>query len=108
MRSFLATLALGFIAAFPAVGSGGLIEDVIDLEMPASGVPGLAYAVVTDGEITSVGARGVARRGEDTKVTPDTIFVAGSISTELNETERQAQEPLKLRASSGVGPGTGR
>ena len=58
----------------------GSIEDVIDTEMPASGVPGLAYAVVTDGEITSVGARGVLRRGGDASVTPDTPFVVGSIS----------------------------
>ena len=58
----------------------GSIEDVIDTEMPASGVPGLAYAVVTDGEITSVGARGVLRHGSDTAVTPDTAFVSGSIS----------------------------
>lgn len=48
--------------------------------MPASGVPGLAYAVVADGEITSVGARGVVELGHDTEVTPDTPFAIGSIS----------------------------
>jgi CubicO group peptidase (beta-lactamase class C family) len=48
--------------------------------MPASGVPGLAYAVLADGEITSAGARGVLRSGGDAQVTPDTPFVAGSIS----------------------------
>ncbi len=48
--------------------------------MPASGVPGLAYAVVVDGEITSVGARGVVKIGGDIEVTPDTPFVIGSIS----------------------------
>ncbi|MFZ0014471.1 MAG: serine hydrolase domain-containing protein, partial [Acidimicrobiia bacterium] len=48
--------------------------------MPASGVPGLAYAVVVDGEITSVGARGVVELGRDTEVTPDTPFATGSIS----------------------------
>jgi CubicO group peptidase (beta-lactamase class C family) len=53
---------------------------LIDREMPASGVPGLAYAVVADGEITSVGARGVVELGGDTEVTPDTPFVTGSIS----------------------------
>ena len=42
-------------------------------ELPASGAPGLAYAVVTDGEITTIGARGVARIGDDTQVTPDTL-----------------------------------
>ncbi len=48
--------------------------------MPASGVPGLAYAVVADGEITSAGGRGVVKLGGDRRVTPDTPFVAGSIS----------------------------
>ena len=48
--------------------------------MPASGVPGLAYAVVHDAEITAAGARGVAKAGEDRKVTSDTPFLTGSIS----------------------------
>ncbi len=48
--------------------------------MPASGVPGLAYAVVADGEITSVGTHGVVRIGGDAEVTPDTAFLTGSIS----------------------------
>jgi CubicO group peptidase (beta-lactamase class C family) len=56
------------------------IEDVIDREMPASGAPGLAYAVVVDGEITSAGARGVVRQGGEKAVTPDTAFLTGSIS----------------------------
>jgi len=47
--------------------------------MPASGVPGLAYAVVADGDIT-VGAYGVAKSGADRPITPDTAFVTGSIS----------------------------
>lgn len=48
--------------------------------MPASGVPGLAYAVVADGEITTAGARGVLKIGGAREVTPDTPFLAGSIS----------------------------
>ena len=48
--------------------------------MAASGVPGVAYAVVTDGEITSAGARGVVEAGTDREVTPDTPFAAGSIT----------------------------
>lgn len=75
--AILTILATGLSAALPPEGS---IEDFIDGEMPASGVPGLPYAVVTDGEITSVGARGVLMIGGDSEVTPDTAFVAGSIS----------------------------
>lgn len=48
--------------------------------MPASGVPGLAYAVVADGKIKTVGARGVVNIGGDKPVTPDTAFLTGSIS----------------------------
>ena len=80
MRPFLAVLALGLSVAMPAGVPEGSIEDFIDSEMPASGVPGLAYAVVVDGEITSVGAHGVVNSGGDTEVTPDTPFLTGSIS----------------------------
>ena len=80
MWRFLAVLALGLSVALPAGVRAGSIEDFIDSEMPASGVPGLAYAVVADGEITSVGARGVVKIGGDIEVTPDTPFLTGSIS----------------------------
>ena len=80
VRHLLAVLALGIGTALPGSVPQGSIEDFIDREMPASGVPGLAYAVVTDGEITSVGVRGVVRKGGDAKVTPDTPFLVGSVS----------------------------
>jgi len=84
VRQLLLILVLSLGAAVPAsVPEGsieGSIDSVIDAEMPASGVPGLAYAVVADGEVTSVGARGVTRLGSDQKVTPDTAFLTGSIS----------------------------
>jgi len=95
VQRILMLLALCFSAALPtsataaggpapsatATGSSsGPIEDFIDDAMPASGVPGVAYAVVADGQITTAGARGVAKLGGDTAVTPDTPFVIGSIS----------------------------
>ena len=80
MRQLLAALALGLASFVPGSAPDGSIEDVIDREMPASGVPGVAYAVVADGEITSMGARGVVKIGGEVKVTPDTTFVIGSIS----------------------------
>ena len=67
-------------AAESADSSEGSIEEFIDSEMPASGVPGLAYAVVAGDEITAVGARGVTKMGGNPKVTLDTPFVIGSIS----------------------------
>ena len=80
MRTLLAVLALGVGAVLPASGPEGSIDAFIDSEMPASGVPGLAYAVVDDGGITAAGARGVVRLGGGVAVTPDTPFVIGSIS----------------------------
>ena len=73
-------LALGVTSALPASASDTAIEDLIDREMPASGVPGLSYAVVEDGVITSVGVRGVVRSGTDREVAVDTPFATGSIS----------------------------
>lgn len=73
-------LAIGLSAALQAAVPAGPIDDLIDREMPASGVPGLAYAVVVDGEINNVGARGVVELGGNENVTPDTPFLSGSIS----------------------------
>jgi CubicO group peptidase (beta-lactamase class C family) len=80
MLRLVAVLALALGATVPAASSDGTVEAVIDAEMPTSGVPGLSYAVVTDGEITSAGARGVVEAGTDRQVTPDTPFAAGSIT----------------------------
>ena len=77
-------MAAGSVLAGAVTASAGepdgSIEEFLDSAMPASGVPGLAYAVVTDGRVTAVGARGVLRLGGDSEVTPDTAFVIGSIS----------------------------
>lgn len=67
-------------AALQADGPEGPMEDFITSEMAASGAPGLAYALVDDGHITSADARGVVEAGGTTPVTPDTPFVIGSIS----------------------------
>jgi len=81
-----ALLAAGSLLAGPAAAESSdgsidtLIEAFIDDHMPASGVPGLAYAVVDAEKIMSSGARGVATMGEERKVTPDTPFLIGSIS----------------------------
>ncbi|MEZ5115745.1 MAG: serine hydrolase domain-containing protein [Candidatus Nanopelagicales bacterium] len=80
MVRVLSALVLSVVAALPTAPPAGPVEAVIDQEMPASGVPGVAYAVVTDGEITAAGARGVMEAGGDAAVTPDTPFLSGSIS----------------------------
>ncbi|MBB5717438.1 CubicO group peptidase (beta-lactamase class C family) [Stakelama sediminis] len=55
------------------------IQAFIGSEMPASGAPGLAYAIVDDGRIT-VRAYGHVVKGGERKVAPDTPFLLGSIS----------------------------
>ncbi len=80
MWRLLAGAALSASVLVPASAPEETIEGFIDVEMPASGVPGLAYAVVADGEVASVGARGVMERGGDDPVTPDTPFLTGSVT----------------------------
>jgi CubicO group peptidase (beta-lactamase class C family) len=70
-------------AASAASAPRGSIEAFIDDAMPASGVPGVAYAVVADGDVAMAGARGVVELGSDTAVTSDTPFVIGSISKSM-------------------------
>jgi CubicO group peptidase (beta-lactamase class C family) len=79
MRYILALLALGIATALQASVPSGSIDDFIAAEMPVSGAPGLACAVVEDGRIHS-DARGEMLIGSGRKVTPDTPFVLGSIS----------------------------
>lgn len=85
-RSALALVVLALVLGAPLPAGAAIrpgpdrsVEDVIDREMAASGVPGLAYVVVAVGVITSAGARGVLRAGGDDSVTPDTAFPTGSI-----------------------------
>lgn len=79
-RSLAGILALLLSVALQAAVPEGSLEEFIDSEMTASGVPGLSYAVVSDGEITSIDARGVVNTGSGSEVTPETPFLAGSIS----------------------------
>lgn len=66
--------------ALPAGAVGDSIEQAIDEEMSSSGVPGLAWAVVIDGEVAEMGARGVLNTNGDDPVTPHTQFSVGSIT----------------------------
>ena len=79
MRCILALLALGMATALQASVPSGSIDEFIAAEMPISGAPGLAYAVVQDGRIHSE-ARGEILIGSGRKMTPDTPFLLGSIS----------------------------
>lgn len=76
----LATLALSLGAVFPASAPDAAVDQVIAVELPASGAPGVAYAVVTDGEVSASGAEGERLAGSGEALTPQTPFVIGSIS----------------------------
>lgn len=79
MKGFVIFVLVIFATALHASAPTDSIDDFIKTEMPISGAPGLAYAVVKDGDIYS-GERGEILRGSARDVTPDTPFVIGSIS----------------------------
>ncbi len=79
-RLTLAFLAFAFATALQASVPTDSIDDFIASEMPASAVPGLAYAIVADGKIKTLGARGVVMLGDEKPVSPDTPFNLGSVS----------------------------
>lgn len=79
MRPVPALLALGLTSAALARPAVESIDDFVATELPISGAPGLAYAVVENGESFS-GARGDVVVGSGRPVTADTPFLLGSIS----------------------------
>ncbi|GAA3641729.1 hypothetical protein GCM10022200_26890 [Microbacterium awajiense] len=80
MVRLLAILALGIGAVLPASTPDPDVETTIAVELPASGAPGVAYAVVTDGEVSAGGAEGERLAGSGEALTAQTPFVIGSIS----------------------------
>ena len=76
---FLTLLALVLSTALPTGAAVAPVEEFIIDEMSAAGVPGLAYAVVVDGEINTIDAYGVTKKGGES-VTAETPFQIGSIS----------------------------
>ncbi|WP_084124372.1 serine hydrolase [Demequina sp. NBRC 110054] len=104
MRLLLSVVVLAVSTAVATAAPRGSIDEFIDAEMPASGAPGMAYAVVTDGELTESGARGVMRAGTDETVTPDSPFGIGSISKSFTALAvMQLAEAGDVELDAGVG-----
>ena len=79
MRALLTALIIMLVAAGQASAQAPSIDDFIDTELPKSGAPGVAYAIIEDGNITG-GAKGTTLSGGDVLITPDTPFRIGSIT----------------------------
>lgn len=79
MRFVPALLATGLAIAALSRAPSESIEDLIATELPGSGAPGVAYAVVEGDEVSS-GAHGEVLAGSGRPVTADTLFLIGSIS----------------------------
>ncbi|ATZ23947.1 Tyrocidine synthase 3 [Streptomyces lavendulae subsp. lavendulae] len=68
-----------------ALGLRVVSEKPVELPSPEAlmaehQVPGISVAVIRDGEVAEVKAYGVTRHGGSERVTPDTLFPAGSVS----------------------------
>lgn len=100
----VAATAIALCLAMPAAGQTGLsvgeapttdvaaldpanvdraiaaVADIVDRAMTRSGVPGLAVAVVRDGEVVHLEGYGLRELPDGAPVTPDTVFQIASIS----------------------------
>lgn len=79
MRVILSLFIFVFATSLQTSTASESINEFVVAEMARAGAPGLAYAVVENGEI-SAGAQGEILIGSGRMVTPDTPFVIGSIS----------------------------
>lgn len=80
MMELLTAFGLSLVVAVSVGVQERSMDEFIESELSASGAPGVAYAVVADGEVVSMGAHGVVESGDDRAVTQDTPFLTGSIS----------------------------
>jgi CubicO group peptidase (beta-lactamase class C family) len=82
MRFVWALFAIALATAAQASAPSDAMREFIAAEMRAAGTPGLALAIVEDGE-TVTGGYGEALIGSGRAVTPDTPFAIGSISKSI-------------------------
>ena len=77
----LGSLAFGLtVASAQDPASPDAIDEAVRIEMQKRRIPGLSLAIIQDGKIVKAKGYGVAEKGGETAVTPDTLFQAGSIS----------------------------
>jgi CubicO group peptidase (beta-lactamase class C family) len=76
----VALLACATGTGTPSAPRGDDLDRFVTTQMARRHVPGLSLAIIQDGRIVSTRAYGVTDPGGSVKVTPTTLFQAGSIS----------------------------
>lgn len=79
MKNFLAYLAVGVLLVVQASLAAPSLDEIVQSELDAAGLPGVSYAIIDHGTSIS-GASGQADLGSGRAVTPHTPFRIGSIS----------------------------
>lgn len=78
----------------------GKVADIVNEEMDAAGIPGMAVAVVHGGEVALAEGFGVREVSTDEEVTADTVFPLASVSKSVSATVVAAE--IGERAGSGA------
>jgi CubicO group peptidase (beta-lactamase class C family) len=86
MRSLLAGLLLSSSIPLCHAGVEGRIDRFVQAEMERQHIPGVALGVVKDGEVLVAKGYGLADVEQRVAVTPDTVFLAASITKQFTAT----------------------
>ena len=71
-------LAISMLACMPSAWASPALDELFDQAMERWSLPGMAVAVVEDGDVTWMRTAGELRAGEGEPVTPDTVFKIAS------------------------------
>lgn len=85
-RSSSARMALCLVLSSPCLQAAEDLADLIAPVLEKHGVPALGCAVIVDGQIAGIGASGVRKRGDDTKVTIADKWHLGSCTKAMTAT----------------------
>lgn len=99
--AIIISLLLLFSCAMPESEE---LDDYIGELMESSGIPGLAYGIMQDGEISRTGYLGTADFDKGTKVGPETLFMLASCSKTMTATAVMMlyeQDLIDLDAAAG-------
>lgn len=89
MKNFSFSLALILLLSIAAAGQNGVstkVDEYIRSEMQAQQIPGLALAVIKDGQIVIAKGYGLANVEHQVPVKPETIFQSGSTGKQFTAT----------------------